>query len=161
LRAYGGILIKRPYRRPNINVSYNIIILKNRAKVGKAMFIKQPFDEFLGLQYKRINEDQIKVYLPLQPLFLNSLGVVHGGIISSLADVAMCNVPEVDARGVQTVVTVDLKISFLSPARGEFLLADARIIKKGKNLIHSECMIYNDQNTLVAKANGILYVIKE
>lgn len=123
------------------------------------MFIKQPFDEFLGLQYKRINDDQIKVFLPLRPLFLNSLGVVHGGIISSLADVAMCNVPEVDARGVQTVVTVDLKVSFLRPARGEFLQADARVIKKGKSLIHSECLIYNDQNTLVAKANGILYVI--
>ncbi|MDN4594397.1 PaaI family thioesterase [Polycladomyces subterraneus] len=128
-------------------------------KEGKAMFIKQPFDEFLGLQYKRVNEDQINVYLPLQPLFLNSLGVVHGGIISSLADVAMCNVPEVDARGVQTVVTVDLKVSFLRPAKGEFLLADARVIKKGKSLIHSECLIYDDQNTLVAKADGILYVI--
>jgi uncharacterized protein (TIGR00369 family) len=122
------------------------------------MFIKQPFDEFLGLQYERINENQIKIYLPLKPLFLNSLGVVHGGIISSLADVAMCNVPEGDASGIQTVVTVDLKVSFLSPAKGEFLLADARIFKKGKSLIHSECLIYNDQNTLVAKAHGIFYV---
>jgi uncharacterized protein (TIGR00369 family) len=125
------------------------------------MFIKQPFDEFLGLQYERINENQIRIYLPLQPLFLNSLGVVHGGIISSLADVAMCNVPEGDTRGVQKVVTVDLKVSFLNPAKGEFLLADARIFKKGKNLIHSECLIYDDQNKLVAKANGILYAIKE
>ncbi|SFJ76929.1 PaaI family thioesterase [Thermoflavimicrobium dichotomicum] len=119
------------------------------------MFIKQPFDEFLGLQYERISDNQIKIYLPLKPLYLNSLGVVHGGIISSLADVAMCNVPEADPSGVQTAVTVDLKVSFLSPAKGEFLLADARVFKKGKRLIHAECLIYNDQNTLVAKANGI------
>jgi uncharacterized protein (TIGR00369 family) len=122
------------------------------------MFIKQPFDEFLGLQYERVDENQVKITMPIQPLFLNSLGVVHGGIISSLADVAMCNVPEVDASGVQTVVTVDLNVSFLSPAKGDFLLADARICKKGKTLIHAECLIYNDQHALVAKANGILYV---
>lgn len=127
-------------------------------KVGKAVFINQPFDQFLGLQYERINESQIKIHLPLQPLFFNSLGVVHGGIISSLADVAMCNVLEGDAHGVQRVVTVDLKVSFLSPAKGEFLLADARVYQQRERLIHSECLIYNDQNTLVSKANGILYV---
>jgi uncharacterized protein (TIGR00369 family) len=124
------------------------------------MFIKQPFDELLGLQYERINENRIQIYMPIQPLFLNSIGVVHGGIISSLADVAMCNVPESDASGVQAVVTADLKVSFLSPAKGEYLLADASVYKKGKTLIHAECLIYNDQNTLVAKASAILFARK-
>jgi uncharacterized protein (TIGR00369 family) len=135
-----------------------ILLTYDRVNGGQVMFIKQPFDEFLGLRYERCNENRIKIYMPVQPLFLNSIGVVHGGIISSLADVAMCNVPESDASGVQSVVTVDLKVSFLSPAKGEYLLADASVYKKGKTLIHSECLIYNDQNTLVAKASGILYV---
>jgi uncharacterized protein (TIGR00369 family) len=121
------------------------------------LFIKQPFDEFLDLQYERITENEVHIYLPVKPLFLNSLGVVHGGIISSLADVAMCNVPEGDGSGVQTVVTVDLKVSFLRAAKGEFLLADATMVKEGKSLIHAECQIFDEQKVLVAKASAILF----
>ncbi|WCK55672.1 PaaI family thioesterase [Aneurinibacillus sp. Ricciae_BoGa-3] len=121
------------------------------------LFIKQPFDEFMALQYERITENQVHIYLPVKPLFLNSLGVVHGGIISSLADVAMCNVPEGDGSGVQTVVTVDLKVSFLRAAIGEYLVAHATTVKEGKNLVHAECQIFNDQQVLVAKASAILF----
>jgi uncharacterized protein (TIGR00369 family) len=126
-----------------------------------AMFIKQPFDEFLELQYERINNKQMRVSLPIKPLFLNSLGVVHGGIISSLADVAMCNVySQVNDNGVQKIVTVDLNMSFLSPARGEFLIADATFVKQGKTIIHGECQIWNDQEKLVAKSKGIFYLLE-
>ncbi len=54
------------------------------------MFIQQPFDEFLRFNYERVSDTSLKVILPIQPLFLNSAGVVHGGVISSLTDVAMC-----------------------------------------------------------------------
>jgi uncharacterized protein (TIGR00369 family) len=124
------------------------------------MFIKQPFDEFLELQYERIDDNQIKVTLPVKPLYLNSLGVVHGGIISSLADVAMSNVySEGNENGVQQLVTIDLKTSFLSPAKGEYLVARAFYSKQGKTIIHGECQIWNDQEKLVAKSNGIFYLL--
>jgi len=119
------------------------------------LFIQQPFDEFLKFQYERINETSLKVTLPIQPLFLNTVGVVHGGIISSLADVAMCNTFEVDENKRQTVVTVDLKMTFIKKAMGEVLIANAYIIKKGRTLSHADCLIYDDKNNLVAKATGI------
>jgi len=120
-----------------------------------SLFIQQPFDEFLGLQYERVNETNIKVILPIQPLLLNTVGVVHGGIISSLADVAMCNTFEVDENNRQTVVTVDLKMTFIKKAMGNLLIANAYIIKKGRTLSHADCMIYDENNNLVAKATGI------
>lgn len=124
------------------------------------MWIKQPLDDFLNFKYERISEDHIKIHMPVKPICLNSLGVVHGGIISSLADAAMCNVPKNDG-GTQTVVTVNLNISFIRPAGGDYLLADAHIFKKGKSLVHSDCFIYDDQERLVAKASGILHRSKE
>jgi uncharacterized protein (TIGR00369 family) len=124
------------------------------------MFIKQPFDEFLELQYERIDDHNIKVILPVKPLYLNSLGVVHGGIISSLADVAMSNVySKGNATGIQQLVTIDLKTSFLSPAKGENLVATAFYSKQGKTIIHGECQIWNDKEKLVAKSNGIFYLL--
>ena len=121
------------------------------------MFIKQPFDDFLGFQYERIDKENIKVTLPIQPLFINSAGVVHGGIISSLADVAMCNTMEVGENNVQKVVTIDLNVSFMKGAKGDYLVAHAKLVKEGRALSHVDCYIYDDQGTMVAKAKGIFY----
>lgn len=121
------------------------------------MFIKQPLDEFLGFEYNRIDEDHVQIRLPIQDLFINSAGVVHGGVISSLADVAMSNLIQADENGIQKALTVDLNVSFLKPASGTYLIADAKVDKQGRTLIHSECLIYNDQQELVAKSKGILF----
>jgi uncharacterized protein (TIGR00369 family) len=123
----------------------------------RALFIQQPFDEFLGLQYERLNETSVKVTMPIQPLFVNSVGVVHGGIISSLADVAICNTIEADENQIQKVVTADLDVTFLRGAKGKFLVAQAHIFKKGRTLSHADCSIYDDQESLIAKARAILF----
>lgn len=119
------------------------------------MLIKQPFDEFLKFHYERISDSKMKVTLPIQPLFINSAGLVHGGIISTLADVAMGNIFEQDENQKQSVVTADLKVSFLKGATGEYLVADAHLVKRGRTLSHTDCLIFNDQNQVVAKASGI------
>lgn len=121
------------------------------------MFIKQPFDEFLGFEYEKLEENSVKVALSIKPLYLNSVGVVHGGILSTLADVAMCNTVEPDEHQRQTVVTADLDMTFLKGAKGEYVVAYARIVKKGRTLTHVECTIYDDQENMVAKAKAILF----
>lgn len=121
------------------------------------MFIKQPFDEFLGLKYKKLDDNNLQIVLPVQDLFINSAGVIHGGIISSLADVALSNLIGANEDGIQQVVTVDLNVSFLKPATGTYLMANAKIGKEGKTLIHAECSIYNDKQEIVAKSKAILF----
>lgn len=121
------------------------------------MFVKQPFDEFLGFEYKKQDDQHLEIRIPIQDLFINSAGVVHGGVISSLADVAMVNLVPANKDGIQQVVTVDLNISFLKPAAGSQLTAKAKIEKAGKTLVHTECLIYNDQEEMVAKSKAILF----
>ncbi|WP_066307952.1 PaaI family thioesterase [Bacillus sp. FJAT-29814] len=121
------------------------------------MFIKQPFDEFLGLKYNKLDDHNLQIILPVQDLFINSAGVIHGGIISSLADVAVSNLLPADEDGVQQAVTVDLNVSFLKPATGTYLMANAKIEKLGRTLIHTECSIYNDKQEMVAKSKAILF----
>jgi acyl-CoA thioesterase len=121
------------------------------------MFIKQPFDEFLELKYKKIDNNNLQIKLPVQDLFINSAGIVHGGIISSLADVALSNLIGANEEGIQQVVTVDLNVSYLKPATGTYLIANSKIIKQGKTLIHTECSISNDKQDIVAKAKAILF----
>jgi uncharacterized protein (TIGR00369 family) len=113
----------------------------------RTVFIQQPFDEFLGLQYERIDEKSVRVVL----------GVVHGGIISSLADVAMCNTIQADENNIQKVVTVDVNVTFLKGAKGDCLLAHAHLVKEGRNLTHADCLIYDEEDQLIAKAKGVFF----
>ncbi len=97
--------------------------------------------------------------MPIQPLVLNSVGVVHGGIISSLADVALCNTLGASEDGKQKAVTVDLDVIFIKGAKGEMLTAIAKLVKAGRTISHAECHIYDDQENLVAKTKAILFNI--
>ena len=99
----------------------------------KTKFIEDTFGELLKCQYERISETNLKVTLPVQPLFMNSVGIVHGGIICSLADIAMGNTFEVDENNRQTVVTVDLKTTFIKAAKGQFLSCRCTFSKEGQN----------------------------
>lgn len=123
------------------------------------MWIRQPFDEFLGYTYNRLSEEEVEVGLEVKDLYVNSAGVIHGGIISSLADVAMSNLVPADENGVQQMVTVDLNVSFLRAARGRALHAVARIEKDGRTLVHAVCTVYDEQERPVTSAKGIFFRI--
>lgn len=118
-------------------------------------FVDCAFDAFLKVKYEKISETNLKVTLPIEPLYLNSVGIVHGGIICSLADIAMGNTFGVDENKKQTIVTADINTTFLKGAKGKYLIADSTIIKKGKRLSHVDCIIYDENNDVVAKAKGI------
>lgn len=118
-------------------------------------FVDCAFDAFLKVKYEKISETNLKVTLPIEPLYLNSVGIVHGGIICSLADIAMGNTFGVDENNKQTIVTADMNTTFLKGAKGKYLIADSTIIKKGKRLSHVDCIIYDENNDVVAKAKGI------
>jgi uncharacterized protein (TIGR00369 family) len=119
------------------------------------MWIRQRFDEFLGYTYNRMTGGEVEVGLEVKDLYVNSAGVIHGGIISSLADVAMSNLVPADENGVQQMVTVDLNVSFLRAARGKRLRAVAKLEKDGRTLVHAVCTVYDEQERSVASAKGI------
>ncbi|MFD3269953.1 PaaI family thioesterase [Paenibacillus dendritiformis] len=112
------------------------------------------FNDLLGIEVVQLQRDGCVMQLHIRPDLHNSLeGVVHGGVTNTLADVAMGHaaVPPVD--GVQQCVTVESKINYLSPAIGELLVVEARVLKRGRNLIVTDSRITCD-GKLVAVASG-------
>ncbi|WP_400162657.1 PaaI family thioesterase [Brevibacillus sp. TJ4] len=116
--------------------------------------IKNRFNQHLGIEILHRDDDGCKVALQIRPEMFNSIeGVVHGGVTATLADVAMGHgaAPHVD--GIQQCVTVESKIQYLSPARGERLEAESRVLKRGSSLIMVEARVTCD-GKLVAFATG-------
>ncbi|RXT08803.1 PaaI family thioesterase [Ammoniphilus sp. CFH 90114] len=116
---------------------------------------KNRFNHYLGIEIEQVNDEGCVAVLKIRPELYNSLeGVVHGGVTSTLADVAMGHgaAPHVD--GVQQCVTVESKVNFLAPARGEYLRAESKVLRRGGNTIVMEARITTDDATLVAVALG-------
>lgn len=80
----------------------------------------------------------------------NHLGIAHGGYIFGLADTAAGIAAMTDER---VAVTIDSSIQYLKPGKGSKLKAVAKSLKVGKSVGFFEVLIYDLEDSLIAKAN--------
>ncbi|AQS60459.1 PaaI family thioesterase [Desulforamulus ferrireducens] len=88
---------------------------------------------------------------------LNPHGTLHGGVLSTMADIAM-------GLAVRTLgklgVTVNLNLNYLAPGYlGEKIVARGEVVHRGNTLLSTECTIARDDQVL-ARATGLWFVVK-
>ena len=90
--------------------------------------------------------------MPLDKTYLQEGGVVHGGIISTLADSAAVYTLYPYLTENQSMTSIEFKMNFLSPALVENgdLLARANLIKRGRKIALCDVEIFQNEK-LVAK----------
>lgn len=78
--------------------------------------------------------------------------VVHGGILAALADTAggLASYTVVP-RGTR-MATVEMKINYLEAVDRGVLVAEARVLRKGRNFIVVDCDVVDADGRLAAKA---------
>jgi uncharacterized protein (TIGR00369 family) len=113
---------------------------------------KIPFVSHLKILTDALGEGTARLSLPVEPHLKNSLGTVHGGVIMSLLDVALCTAARTLHPDSIGVVTIDLSTSFIGGGSGERLLAEARVLKDGRSMSFVEGEARNPDGSLVAKA---------
>ena len=98
----------------------------------------QHFAKTLGIEPVSIEYGCVSLRLPVRPPVFQQYGYVHGGAISALMDTAtgMCSVTLLGPD--EMALTSELKINFLSPGEGDYLIATARVIKDGRRLLIME-----------------------
>lgn len=87
-------------------------------------------------------------------------GSVHGGLLAALVDIAMLEamLPMLEP-GDQPAGTADLSITYLRPALGPSVAAEATVLRKGRTLAVTEVSIFDAEGRLCAKGRTI-YVIR-
>ncbi len=79
-------------------------------------------------------------------------GVVHGGILAAIADTAAgvaCYM--LLPRGTH-LATIEMKINYLEPVEKGTIVAEARVLRKGRTTAVAECDVRDTSGLLVAKA---------
>jgi len=121
--------------------------------VSKAIGRHVPFAELLGVEVAHHEPGLSRLELALRPELMNSHAHAHGGVVMTLADIALA-VAAITLDGTaQGAQTIELKVSFIGPGTGR-LLAEGRCLKAGSSIAFCEGEVRDNSGTLVAKALG-------
>ena len=120
---------------------------------GTALFHRtMPFAKRLGVEVLAHGKDVVRSRLAWEDSLCTLSGVLHGGVLMSLADAnaAVCaflNLPE----GAQGTTTIESKTNFLRAVREGHATATSRVLHPGRRVIVVETEIHDDAGKLVAK----------
>jgi len=124
----------------------------------------QPVPEGLGFTdnlqplYRRMEGDYPSFGLVVERRHGNLMGLCHGGVLMTLADV--CSAAAIHAkRGVWTgTPTVNLTLDFVSAARlGQWIETDVQLVSIKRRFGFSSGVISNSEG-VVARFNGVFYL---
>jgi len=123
---------------------------------GRSILRSQPFSVQLGTVLDVFSHGHAELSLAIAPQHMQHQASVHGGILAYLADNALAF-----AGGslFGDAVTVELKINFLKPARGERLRVVADVVGSSEAQAVCRCDIFCDGETgsvLCAAAQGTI-----
>jgi len=98
-----------------------------------------PFYGLLGIELVSIAPGQAVFEMQARPEHTNSIGLVQGGLVSSLADTAM----GIAVRSMgANAATIDISIGFTAPARiGDMLRAEGKVVKSGRDIFFTETRV--------------------
>lgn len=129
--------------------------------------VGSPLRDFIGLQFVAVERDGIRMRLDMAPHHLNQGGTLHGGVVTSMIDIA-CAVavrahadkvppgplePRVDATQ-PVIITINLNTAFLGSVSSGSVTVVARHRGGGKRIRFAAAEVLDAQNKLIATGDG-------
>lgn len=122
-------------------------------------FRKSPFTDPWEPLYSKSTEKAVVMGLRLAKAHTNARGLIHGGLIASLADNAMGYSCAQATGWTTSFVTVSLAVDYVSSAQiGQWLVVECEVIKTGSTLCFAQSLIKADE-AVIARANGTFRVV--
>jgi uncharacterized protein (TIGR00369 family) len=118
----------------------------------------------LGVRLEAVGPDSCETSLALTPALYQQHGFAHAGVITTLADHTAGGAARAAVPPGRDVLTLELKINFLRPGRGERLVARARTLRAGRSAVVSESEVFvitEGQELLIAKLSSTLMILDE
>lgn len=137
---------------PPISPEMKAIILGNNGNPNNPVF------QHMGLKVLEVEAGWAKLEMPAKKELFHAGGIVQGGMLTTLADVAM-------AMALGTVVgmknhsSIDLKMNFIRPVSKGTMTAEGWLIHIGKRTAVGEAVIFSDEGKLVAKCLSSIMIL--
>jgi uncharacterized protein (TIGR00369 family) len=122
-------------------------------------FRKSPFTDPWEPLYSRRTDKAVILGLRLARPHTNARGLIHGGLIASLADNAMGYSCAQAMGWTASLVTISLAVDFVGSGNiGQWLAVESEVIKTGSTICFAQSLIKAD-DAVIARANGTFRVV--
>ena len=125
---------------------------------------RQEFMKAIGATLTSIELGKVIAEIPLKHMHQQQIGLVHGGVTATIADIAAGFAGFTLVGPEEHTVTAEIKISYLRPGKGTLLRAVGSVIKQGRTMHFCEAHVYciNEQGDeeLIAHATTTMAIIK-
>ncbi|HEX9417744.1 MAG TPA: PaaI family thioesterase [Methylomirabilota bacterium] len=112
------------------------------------------FWRYIGVIVDDAGEGWVRLRVPVKDGLRNAAGApVHGGVLSALVDMAIggaLGTTHDNAGGGVGQTTLDMNVSFLSAAGDGELVAEGRLLRRGRTIAFGEARISDGAGKLVA-----------
>jgi uncharacterized protein (TIGR00369 family) len=150
-----------------MNVDEMLEVLKEIYEKG------MPFDRVLGIQVVSVLPSNIIMRINMRPELIGNYvkESLHGGVISAILDTAGGFIASVEmirhlegidredlGRRLAKIGTIDLRVDYLRPGKGEYFLATGTVLRKGSKVAVVRTELCNDQKVLIAAGTGTYLV---
>ncbi|MEP6558764.1 MAG: PaaI family thioesterase [Burkholderiales bacterium] len=114
--------------------------------------VEIPFVNHLGFELVLFEGGRSEIRYAPAPEHLNSFAVLHGGAVMTLLDVTMA-VAARSARQDSGIVTIEMKTSFLLPAKGA-VVGKGHLLHSTTKMAFAEGKVYDAEGRLCAHSTG-------
>lgn len=144
-------------------------VLAEHEQAVRHLFGMIPFNQFLELKIDDITHEYISLHIDMRKELVGNFfhGILHGGVIATILDVAggamaLLNTLERTHQAPKSersnqlanLGTIDLRIDYLRPGRGERFIAKAFALRSGNKIAVVRMELHNEKDTLIAVGTG-------
>lgn len=88
----------------------------------------------LGAVMGKVEPGQVEIEMPFQAGLTQQHGFIHGGIVTSILDSACWYAAFSLSAPDSAVLTVEYKVNFMAPAKGERLVSRGQVLRPGASI---------------------------
>ena len=117
------------------------------------------FAGLIGMSFTAKANGSSQCVLTVSENLFNPNGVLHGGVVYSMADTGMGGALHSILSADETCATIEINIVYLKAVTSGVLTCDTKLIHRGRSIGVLESEVEN-QGVLVAKALGTFSILK-
>ena len=118
-----------------------------------------PFHRWAGMELVSVGQGQSELAMDLQDHHFNPQRIVHGGVISAMADTSIGLALRSNLPPGHTHRTAQLNVHFLAKGEGNRLVGRGRTLHLGSRMGYGEAEVLDGQGRLLARATATFIVL--
>lgn len=123
-------------------------------------FGRQGFMRTLGATVESVEPGTVTIACAFDERMTQQHGLMHGGVLASLADVACGYAALTMMPAGKEVLTVEFKINFLKPAKSDRVVAVGQVVQSGRTLTVCEGTVFDATRTgILAKLTATMMAV--